>query len=244
MATTGGVAGLCPRAQLVPFKMSLGEGFFHSIADPNVAFILINIGFLALIAWVFHPGFHVSLAVGVIAEVIGLAILETLPVELTGFILLLVAAVLFVLDVKARAHGVLTAGGIATLILGGLLLFNPSVPSAQVSRPLIVAVAVGAGLFAFFSLRALLAARGQPIRTKIVGEYQRLVLFRLGRAVGIKGPGLVWIFPIIDRVTWVDLRELYLEIPHQTAITEDNAPISIDFIIFYKVVDASMSVLQ
>ncbi|TMK86549.1 MAG: SPFH/Band 7/PHB domain protein [Actinobacteria bacterium] len=83
-----------------------------------------------------------------------------------------------------------------------------------------------------------------PNAIKIVREYQRLVLFRLGRAVGIKGPGLVLIFPIVDRVTWVDLRELYLEIPHQTAITEDNAPISIDFIIFYKVVDASMSVLQ
>jgi membrane-bound serine protease (ClpP class) len=159
------VAGLCPRAQVVPFKMSLGEGFFHSIADPNVAFLLINIGFLALIAWIFHPGFHVSLAVGVISEVIGLAILETLPVELTGFILLLVAAVLFVLDVKAKAHGVLTAGGIATLILGGLLLFNPSVPSARVSRPLIAVVAVGAGLFAFFVLRALLSARGRPVTT-------------------------------------------------------------------------------
>jgi len=164
IAQQGRVPTVCG-ADLVPFKMSLGESFFHSIADPNVAFILINIGFLALIAWVFHPGFHVSLAVGVIAEVIGLAILETLPVELTGFILLLVSAVLFVLDVKARAHGVLTAGGIATLILGGLLLFNPSVPSAQVSRPLIVAVAVGAGLFAFFTLRALLAARGQPVTT-------------------------------------------------------------------------------
>src|SRR5437762_13811481 len=83
-----------------------------------------------------------------------------------------------------------------------------------------------------------------PNAIKIVREYQRLVLFRLGRAVGIRGPGLVFIFPIVDRVTWVDLRELYLEIPHQTAITQDNAPISIDFIIFYKVVDASMSVLQ
>jgi regulator of protease activity HflC (stomatin/prohibitin superfamily) len=83
-----------------------------------------------------------------------------------------------------------------------------------------------------------------PNAVKIVREYQRLVLFRLGRAVGIRGPGLVIIIPIIDRVTWVDLRELYLEIPHQAAITEDNAAISIDFIIFYKVVDAAMSVLQ
>ncbi len=79
---------------------------------------------------------------------------------------------------------------------------------------------------------------------KIVREYQRVVVFRLGRSIGLKGPGLVWIFPVIDKVVWVDLRELYLEIPHQTAITQDNAPISIDFIIFYKVVDATMSVLQ
>src|SRR5262249_4755625 len=112
---------------IVPFGMSLAESLFHALADPNVSFLLLNIGFIALIAWVFHPGFHVSLAVGVIAIAIALAILETLPVELVGFVLLLVSAVLFVLDVKARAHGVLTAGGIGTLILGGLLLFNPSV---------------------------------------------------------------------------------------------------------------------
>src|SRR5204863_8252700 len=79
---------------------------------------------------------------------------------------------------------------------------------------------------------------------KVVREYQRIVLFRLGRCVGTRGPGLKFIIPVLDRVTWVDLREKYLEIPHQTAITQDNATISIDFIIFYKVVDAVMSVLQ
>jgi membrane-bound serine protease (ClpP class) len=165
LATRDSVPGLCPQPRAVPFGMSLGENLFHALADPNVAFLLLNIGFLALIAWVFHPGFHVTLAVGVISVTVALAILETLPVELVGFVLLMVSAVLFVLDVKARAHGVLTAGGIGTLILGGLLLFNPSVPSARVSRPLIVLVALGAGLFAFFSLRALLAARGKPVIT-------------------------------------------------------------------------------
>jgi len=79
---------------------------------------------------------------------------------------------------------------------------------------------------------------------KIVREYQRIVLFRLGRAIGIRGPGLVLINPVTDRTSWVDLREQFLEIPHQTAITKDNAPISIDFIIFYKVVDPAMTVLQ
>jgi regulator of protease activity HflC (stomatin/prohibitin superfamily) len=79
---------------------------------------------------------------------------------------------------------------------------------------------------------------------RVVREYERLVLFRLGRSLGIRGPGLVLIFPIIDRVVNVDLREAYLEIPHQTAITKDNAGISIDFVIFHKVVDAVTTVLQ
>src|SRR6266571_6653525 len=78
---------------------------------------------------------------------------------------------------------------------------------------------------------------------RIVREYQRIVLFRLGRCVGTRGPGLVIIIPIVDRPILVDLREQYLEIPRQTAITEDNATISIDFIIFTRVMDAVTSVV-
>jgi regulator of protease activity HflC (stomatin/prohibitin superfamily) len=70
------------------------------------------------------------------------------------------------------------------------------------------------------------------------------MVFRLGRAIGAKGPGLVLLIPFVDKGVWVDLRELYLEIPHQAAITEDNATISIDFIVFYRVVDARMSVIE
>jgi regulator of protease activity HflC (stomatin/prohibitin superfamily) len=83
-----------------------------------------------------------------------------------------------------------------------------------------------------------------PNAIKIVPEYQRLVLFRLGRCIGIRGPGFILIIPILDRVVRVDLREQYLEIPHQAAITEDNATISIDFIVFNKVVDAQLSILS
>jgi regulator of protease activity HflC (stomatin/prohibitin superfamily) len=79
---------------------------------------------------------------------------------------------------------------------------------------------------------------------KVVPEYQRLVLFRLGRVIGVRGPGLIVIIPIVDRVVRVDLREQYLEIPHQAAITEDNATISIDFIVFNKVIDAKSSVVS
>lgn len=79
---------------------------------------------------------------------------------------------------------------------------------------------------------------------RIVPEYQRLVVFRLGRCIGQKGPGLIFLIPVIDRAVRVDLREQVREIPHQTAITKDNASISVDFIWYYKVLDPTESVLQ
>jgi regulator of protease activity HflC (stomatin/prohibitin superfamily) len=79
---------------------------------------------------------------------------------------------------------------------------------------------------------------------RIVPEYQRLVVFRLGRCIGPKGPGIVLLIPVIDRAVKVDLREQVREIPHQTSITKDNAPISIDFLWYYKVLDPAESVLQ
>ncbi len=79
---------------------------------------------------------------------------------------------------------------------------------------------------------------------KIVREYQRLVVFRLGRLIGTKGPGLVFLIPFIDKATTVDLREFFLEIPRQDSITKDNAPIAVDFITFYKVIDPAMTVVQ
>jgi regulator of protease activity HflC (stomatin/prohibitin superfamily) len=79
---------------------------------------------------------------------------------------------------------------------------------------------------------------------RIVPEYQRLVVFRLGRCVGAKGPGIVLLIPVIDRAVRTDLREQVREIPHQTSITKDNAPISIDFLWYYKVLNPTESVLQ
>jgi regulator of protease activity HflC (stomatin/prohibitin superfamily) len=79
---------------------------------------------------------------------------------------------------------------------------------------------------------------------KVVREYQRIVVFRVGRSIGTKGPGIILLIPFVDRPVWVDLREQYLEIPQQSGITKDNAPISIDFIVFHRVVDAVDSVVR
>ncbi len=78
---------------------------------------------------------------------------------------------------------------------------------------------------------------------RIVPEYQRLVVFRLGRVIGQKGPGLVLLIPVIDQARVVDLREQVREVPHQTSITKDNAPISIDFLWYYNVVEATLTVI-
>jgi regulator of protease activity HflC (stomatin/prohibitin superfamily) len=97
---------------------------------------------------------------------------------------------------------------------------------------LYITAAVAAGLWLFLSA------------VKIVREYQRLVVFRFGRSVGQRGPGIVFLIPLVDRAVWVDLREAFLEIPSQTCITKDNAPINIDFLIYWKVVEPEASVIQ
>ncbi len=79
---------------------------------------------------------------------------------------------------------------------------------------------------------------------KVVKEYERVVVFSLGRLMGAKGPGIVFVLPFVNRINKVDLRERYLEVPHQTCITKDNAPTDIDFLIYYKVMEATQSIVQ
>jgi regulator of protease activity HflC (stomatin/prohibitin superfamily) len=100
-------------------------------------------------------------------------------------------------------------------------------------------VGLATGLVVFFIAFLLLV---QMIR--IAKEYERIVVFRLGRCIGAQGPGLVLLIPVIDQPVWADLREQYLEVPRQTCITKDNAPISIDFLVYWKVTDPVQSVVQ
>ena len=96
----------------------------------------------------------------------------------------------------------------------------------------------------FFALLVLLV--GLVISMiRVVPEYQRLVVFRLGKCIGQRGPGFILLYPFgIDRAVSVDLREEVREVPHQTNITKDNASIGIDFLIYWQVVDAVKSVLE
>ena len=96
-----------------------------------------------------------------------------------------------------------------------------------------------------FMIAAVIAVILIFMTLKVVPEYQRLVVLRLGKVLERpKGPGIVILIPLVDKAMRVDLREKYTEIPHQTCITKDNASISVDFLIYSKVVDPIASFVQ
>jgi regulator of protease activity HflC (stomatin/prohibitin superfamily) len=112
-------------------------------------------------------------------------------------------------------------GGEALKILGGLLMgFSP-----------LIVIAILVVIFLAASLR-------------IVPEYQRAVIFRLGRVIGAKGPGLFILIPIIDRMVKVDLRTVTLDVPTQDIITKDNVSVSVDAVVYFRVVDPVRAIVE
>ncbi|MBG7617294.1 MAG: slipin family protein [Chloroflexi bacterium] len=83
-----------------------------------------------------------------------------------------------------------------------------------------------------------------PMTVKIVNEYERGVVFRLGRIVGAKGPGLFFIIPMVDRMVKVDLRVITMDVPSQDVITKDNVTVRVNAVVYFRVIDAEASVIK
>jgi regulator of protease activity HflC (stomatin/prohibitin superfamily) len=98
------------------------------------------------------------------------------------------------------------------------------------------------GLTVLVALFFLVSVLGAAI--KIVQEYERGVIFRLGRLIGAKGPGLFFIIPVIDRMVKVDLRVVTLDVPSQEVITKDNVTVKVNAVVFFRVVDPSAAIVQ
>jgi regulator of protease activity HflC (stomatin/prohibitin superfamily) len=77
-----------------------------------------------------------------------------------------------------------------------------------------------------------------------MAEYQRIVVFRLGRLLGIKGPGLVFIIPIIDKIMKLDLRTRVIDVPKQRVITEDNVTVDVDAVIYFRITDPEKAIVE
>ena len=154
-----------------PFEMTLKQRILNYIMDPNVAFILLAIGALALYAEFNHPGAVVPGVVGVIFILLAAFALNLLPTRYAALVLILAAFAMFILEAKFTSHGVLGIGGIALLTLGALLLVDGPIPEMRVSLLTALAVSIPLGLITVFLMDIALRAR----RGKVVTGAQGLV---------------------------------------------------------------------
>ena len=99
-------------------------------------------------------------------------------------------------------------------------------------------------LFVFLAVLVLVAATLAAASIRVLREYERAVVFRLGRLIAQKGPGLILLVPMIDRMVRVDLRTIVLDIPPQDLITRDNVPARVNAVAYFRVVDAASSVVK
>ena len=156
---------------ITPFGMTLKEQILNYLMDPNIAFILLAIGALALYAEFNHPGAVVPGTVGIVFILIAAFALNLLPTRFAAVGLILAAFALFAAEAKFATHGVLTIGGITLLTLGGLLLVDSPIPEMRVHLLTALAVSIPLGLITAFLMGIALKAR----RNKMVSGAQGLI---------------------------------------------------------------------
>src|SRR6478672_6525025 len=142
-----------------PFDMTLKQRILAFIMDPNIAFILLAIGGLALYAEFNHPGAVVPGTVGVVFILLAVFALNLLPVRFAAVVLIFASFALFALEAKFAAHGVLAIGGMVTMILGGLLLVDAPIPEMRVHLLSALAVSIPLGGITVFLMSIALKAR-------------------------------------------------------------------------------------
>lgn len=155
---------------IVNFDMNLAEYFLHTLVDPNVALILLQIGLLAIAVELYNPGATLPAIVGGICLVLAFVALGNLPVNWGGVILVILSVIVFIIDVKVNTI-VLTVGGLVMFVLGAILLFTPFTPPSpvvpEVSISPVVILILGGAMTAFFLFILGAAVRGRnfPVLT-------------------------------------------------------------------------------
>src|SRR4051812_7693230 len=101
-------------------------------------------------------------------------------------------------------------------------------------------VRLGGSLFVILIIAAFIL----PQVLRVLREYERAVVFRLGKFLGIKGPGLIFLIPIVDRMVKIDLRVVTIDVPKQEIMTHDNVPATVDAVVYFRVVDPGSAVVK
>ena len=158
-------------AKVDEMQMTLRQRILDFLLDPNIAFIVLAIGALALYAEFNHPGAIIPGVVGVVFILLAIFALNLLPTRFASLTLILAAFVLFVLEAKFATHGILGLGGIALLTIGGLLLVDGPIPQMRVGLWTALGVSVPVGAITVFLMTIALRAR----RNKVVTGQQGLI---------------------------------------------------------------------
>ena len=183
-------------ARVVPIAMNWRQRLLSAIAHPNVAYILLSLGTLGLTIELWSPGAVLPGVAGGLCLLLAFFALQILPVNYAGLLLMLFGLSLLALEVKITSYGLLTAGGLASLTFGSMILLDSSVPELQVSLRLVLPVVFGVGGIAAFLARMGVASQRQRSVTGVAGMIGEvglaLTAIEPGRSGRVAMHGEIW----------------------------------------------------
>jgi len=183
-------------ATLVPIEMSTRQRVLSTIANPNIAFLLLSLGILGLTIELWSPGAVLPGVVGAVSLLLAFFALQLLPVNYAGLLLMALGVLLLILEIKVTSYGLLTTGGIVSLVLGGMILIDAPEPELRLSLRFVVPVVLGfVGVSAFLVRLAVLVQRQQPATgvTSLIGAVgDAVTLLEPGRPGQVKVRGEIW----------------------------------------------------
>lgn len=183
-------------ATVVPITMTRRQRILSAIAHPNIAYLLLSLGTLGLTIELWSPGAVLPGVVGGVSLLLAFFALQVLPINFAGVLLMIFGLVLLALEIKVPSYGLLTVGGVVSLIFGSLMLIDSPAPELQLSIPLVVSVVVGFTAIAAFLVRlALTAQRAAPVTgvEGLIGESGvALEPIAAGAAGRVRVHGEIW----------------------------------------------------
>ena len=156
-------------ARLTKREMTLRQRVLSAIAHPNIAYLLLSLGMLGLTIELWTPGAVLPGIVGGVSLLLAFFALSLLPVNYAGLLLILLGLMLFALEIKVTSYGLLTAGGVTSLVFGSMILMDSPAPEFQLSLRIVLPVAVAFAAIAVMLVRLGVAAQRRPALTGIAG---------------------------------------------------------------------------
>ncbi len=168
---------------------TFSEAILDVITSPNIVFILFSLGTLGLAIELYNPGAILPGIVGGICIIVALLGMQALPINYAGLALIILAIILFLLEIKVTSYGMLTIGGIIALILGGLMLIDSPEPTLQVSKSIIITVSLCVAAFLVFAVGFVVKSRRKQVETGFEG-----LVGQIGKVKEtIDGDGMVFV---------------------------------------------------